>query len=83
MKKKLLITALTVMLFGSALPVYAAPQYMDDGAIFDAEWYLEQNPDVAAAFPENVSPETLYQHYLTCGITEGRTPYNTDRKSVV
>ncbi len=77
MKKKLLITALTVMLFGSALPVYAAPQYMDDGAIFDAEWYLEQNPDVAAAFPENVSPETLYQHYLTCGITEGRTPYNT------
>jgi len=64
------------MLFGSTLPVYAAPQYMDDGAVFDAEWYLEQNPDVAVAFPANVSPETLYQHYLMFGIKEGRTPYN-------
>lgn len=76
MKKKILITALTVMLFGSALPVYAAPQYMEDGAVFDAEWYLEQNPDIAAAFPANVSPEILYQHYLIFGIKEGRTPYN-------
>ncbi len=76
MKKKILITVLTVMLFGSTLPVYAAPQYMDDGAVFDAEWYLEQNPDVAVAFPANVSPETLYQHYLMFGIKEGRTPYN-------
>jgi len=76
MKKKILITALTIMLFGSTLPVYAAPQYMQDGAVFDAEWYLEQNPDIAAAFPANVSPETLYQHYLMFGIKEGRTPYN-------
>ena len=77
MKKKILITALATILLGSSLSVYAAPQYMDDGAIFDAEWYLEQNPDVATAFPANVSPETLYQHYLMFGMKEGRTPYNT------
>ena len=40
MKKKILITALATILLGSSLSVYAAPQYMDDGAIFDAEWYL-------------------------------------------
>lgn len=77
MKKKLLITTLAVMLFGSSFPVYAAPEYMADGNIFDAEWYLEQNPDIAAAFPADVSAEVLYQHYITYGANEGRTPYNT------
>ncbi len=76
MKKKLLITALAVMLFGSSFPVYAAPEYMADGGIFDAEWYLEQNPDIAAAFPAGVSAEVLYQHYVISGAREGRTPYN-------
>ncbi|MDE7273517.1 MAG: hypothetical protein K2N95_10730 [Lachnospiraceae bacterium] len=76
MKKKVLLTALAVMLFGSSFPVYAAPEYMADGGIFDAEWYLEQNPDIAAAFPAGVSAEVLYQHYVTCGADEGRTPYN-------
>lgn len=76
MKKKLLITALAVMLFGSSLPVYAAPEYMADGGVFDAEWYLDQNPDIAAAFPADVSAEVLYQHYIAFGAREGRTPYN-------
>ncbi|MDE6984482.1 MAG: hypothetical protein K2O99_08115 [Lachnospiraceae bacterium] len=76
MKKKLLLTTLAVLLFGSALPVHAAPQYMADGAVFDAEWYLEQNSDLAAAFPADVSPEVLYQHYVTFGQKEGRSPYN-------
>lgn len=76
MKKKLCLTVLAIMLFGSSLPVYAAPQYMADGAVFDAEWYLEQNPDLAVAFPEGTSAEVLYQHYIIFGIKEGRTPYN-------
>lgn len=76
MKKKLLITALAAMLLGSSFPVYAAPEYMSDGNIFDAEWYLEQNPDIAAAFPADVSAEVLYQHYVAFGAQEGRTPYN-------
>lgn len=77
MKKKLCLTALAVMLFGSSLSVCAAPEYMADGAVFDAEWYLEQNPDLAAAFPAGTSAEVLYQHYITYGINEGRMPYNT------
>lgn len=76
MKKKLLITALAAMLLGSSMTVYAAPEYMADGGIFDAEWYLEQNPDIAAAFPADVSAEVLYQHYTAFGAREGRTPYN-------
>lgn len=76
MKKKLLITALAVMLFGSSIPVCAAPEYMADGGVFDAEWYLEQNPDIATAFPADVPAEILYQHYILFGANEGRTPYN-------
>lgn len=76
MKKKLLITALAAMLIGTSFPAYAAPEYMADGGIFDAEWYLEQNPDIAAAFPTDVSAEVLYQHYVAFGSKEGRTPYN-------
>ena len=76
MKKRLCLTALAVMLFGSSLSVCAASEYMADGAVFDAEWYLEQNPDLAAAFPAGTLAEVLYQHYINYGIKEGRTPYN-------
>ena len=38
------------------------------GALFDASYYLAQNPDVAAA---GVDP---YQHYVTFGWKEGRDP---------
>lgn len=75
MKKKILAAAVAAMFLGSSFPAYAAPQYMADGAIFDAEWYLQQNPDVAAAYP-GATPDVLYQHYATCGANEGRTPYN-------
>ena len=43
--------------------------------LFDAAYYLAQNPDVAAA---GVDP---YQHYMTTGWTEGRNPsalFNTN-----
>lgn len=76
MKKRSLLTALAVMLLGYSVPVCAAPQYMADGAVFDADWYLEQNPDIAAAYPADVSADTLYQHFVTYGSKEGRTPYD-------
>ncbi|MDE7431350.1 MAG: hypothetical protein K2N34_05490 [Lachnospiraceae bacterium] len=76
MKKKLFTMVLAVLFWGSSLTANAAPQYMADGAVFDAEWYREQNPDIAAAWPEDVSTEVLYQHYVTFGKNEGRTPYN-------
>lgn len=76
MKSRWFAAALAVLLCISSLPVSAAPQYMADGEVFDPQWYLEQNPDVAAAFSGNASPEVLYGHYTTYGVYEGRLPYN-------
>ena len=41
---------------------------LHDSPLFDAEWYLKQNPDVAA---EGVDPAL---HYLTIGAEENRNP---------
>ena len=76
MKKIFFVATLAVLLCSCSLPVNAAPEYMADGAVFDAEWYREQNPDIAATWPEEVPAEVLYQHYVTFGKNEGRTPYN-------
>ena len=37
---------------------------------FDATWYLQQNPDVAAAVGND--PNAAYNHYVTYGFNEGR-----------
>lgn len=37
--------------------------------LFDGKWYLEQNPDVAAA---NIDP---FEHYMASGWGEGRNPH--------
>src|SRR6266550_9585725 len=39
-----------------------------DSSFFDAKWYLQQNPDVAAAGLDPVL------HYLMIGANEGRDP---------
>ena len=59
----------------SAGMVYAAPEQMPDGTIFDAEYYATSNPDVVAVIGND--PAALYQHYLLCGKAEGRAPYAT------
>lgn len=74
-RRMILVAVLATMLFGSGLTAYAAPQRMVDGAVFDAEWYAQQNPDIAAAFP-GASPDLLYWHYATSGAKEGRPPYD-------
>lgn len=80
MKKKLLLSvAAAVTVLSSSIPVCAAPQYMADGAVFDPEWYQEQNPEVAEALKSlglGVSADTLYQHYTLFGANERRTPYD-------
>ncbi|MCI8315710.1 MAG: hypothetical protein HFH74_11860 [Lachnospiraceae bacterium] len=48
MKKKLVLSLIAAAILGSGITAYAASQYMADGAVFDPEWHLEQNPDVAA-----------------------------------
>ena len=75
MKKKLLLSVAAATILSSSISVCAAPQYMADGAVFDPEWYLEQNPDVAGWAP-GTSADALYAHYTQHGAAEGRQPYN-------
>ena len=63
-----------VMLSGMALTAEAAPKTMPDGGIFDAEFYAQTYPDVAAAF--GTDETMLYMHYTLCGKLEGRLPHN-------
>lgn len=76
MKKKLLLSMAAAMVLSSSMTVCATPQYMDDGAVFDPEWYLEQNPDVASAWSQGTSADAVYMHYTMYGAGEGRKPYN-------
>ncbi len=75
MKKELLLSVAAATILSSGFTVCAAPQYMADGAIFDPEYYLEQNPDVAG-WALGTSAEALYMHYTLHGASEGRAPYN-------
>lgn len=78
MKKRLcrivaaIATAFTC-LAGSAMPAMAAPQQMEDGTMFDAEYYAQSNPDVVAVLGN--SPQMMWAHYKTSGKAEGRLPY--------
>lgn len=76
MKKRVWLPIVTAALLSSSLTVCAAPQYMADGAVFDPEWYLEQNPDVAAGWSLGTSADAVYAHYTMHGAGEGRKPYN-------
>ena len=46
---------------------------MPDGNLFDAVFYAKEYPDVAAVL--GTDELVLYNHYLMCGIFEGRLPY--------
>ena len=75
--KKLLISlsAFLVIVFGlGVFTVSAAPVKMSDGQLFDAQYYAQKNPDVVAAFGTDAN--WLYLHYVVCGKTEGRLPYD-------
>ncbi len=81
MKKKLISLAAAVMLFVCAgMTVCAEPVAMEDGTVFDAEYYAENNPDVVAVLGADAA--VLYQHYLLCGRAEGRAPSTPDISSM-
>lgn len=71
MKKKLIIlaTAMTLALSFN-ITVCAQPETMPDGTEFDAEFYAQTYPDVAAVYGNNAN--MLYQHYVQYGKAEGR-----------
>ena len=75
MTRKLFLSALTAAaaLVLTALPVCAAPVDMGDGTLFDAAYYAQRYPDVAAVYGSDAN--LLYLHYTTFGKNEGRTPY--------
>lgn len=58
-------------------PTTVAPttgvKVMPDGNKFDAGFYATRYPDIAAAL--GTDEALLYNHYLLCGIKEGRLPY--------
>lgn len=73
MKKKLMIAAAAMTLsFSFSMTACAQPQTMPDGTVFDAEYYAQANPDVAAAFGTDAN--LLYLHYSQLGKAEGRAP---------
>lgn len=73
MKRKLLAGLLTMgLILGNGSAVFAAPVSMPDGAIFDADYYAQAYPDVAASVGNDIN--ALYNHYVTFGQYEGRLP---------
>lgn len=73
MKKRLLMSLLIgVMSLTTAIPAFASPKQMADGTIFDAEYYVINNPDVAAVL--GTDELVLYNHYINHGKHEGRKP---------
>ncbi|MDE7030348.1 MAG: hypothetical protein K2P63_10310 [Lachnospiraceae bacterium] len=78
MKKKLMLSVAAAAILSSSTTVSAAPQYMADGGIFDPQWYLEQNPDVAASWVAGTSADALYMHYTMHGAGEGRKPFDEE-----
>ena len=58
-------------LFGNIPPTNQQP-------VFNAQYYLQQNPDVAANETYGKNP---YQHYLDYGKTEGRVAYDASQPS--
>lgn len=71
MKKKIMsFAAAFAVLVGSSMTVCAQPVTMEDGTVFDAEYYAQNNPDVAAILGADAN--ALYQHYILFGKAEGR-----------
>ena len=57
----------------TSITAFAAPKPMADGAVFDAEYYAMNHPDVVSALGNE--EVVLYHHYGLCGSKEGRLPY--------
>lgn len=75
MKKKFITLAAAMTLaFSWSITASAQPAAMPDGAMFDAEYYAQANPDVVAAFGTDAN--MLYLHYTQFGKAEGRAATN-------
>ncbi len=74
-KKKILILTMAISaMCANGITVCAAPERMPDGTIFDADYYADAYPDVAAAV--GTDSTALYQHYINFGKSEERSATN-------
>ncbi|MDE6618964.1 MAG: CapA family protein [Lachnospiraceae bacterium] len=74
-KRKILILMMTIsVMCVNGITVCAAPERMSDGTIFDADYYADAYPDVAAAV--GTDSAALYQHYINFGKAEERSATN-------
>jgi hypothetical protein len=82
-KKALTLTMALTLSLSTGITAFATPAVMDDGSVFDAEYYAQNNPDVVQALGTDVN--ALYNHYVNFGKTEGRLPYaiGTDVNTVL
>ncbi len=67
------ITAILLSIVFSNFMTYAAEKVMEDGTVFDAQFYAETYPDVVAA--KGSSENAMWEHYVEFGRNEGRLPY--------
>lgn len=79
-KKFFMFLFVCTLLFGSCLTAHAE-EAVTSPAVFDAQYYAQNNPDVVAVFGND--PAALYQHYVNHGEAEGRLPYaNADLEAI-
>lgn len=65
---------ITFVVLLNKIDVVANPRTMPDGGLFDVNYYISHNQDVAYAL--GVYEDVLYNHYKLFGKAEGRLPYD-------
>ena len=48
-------------------------KFPDYSVVYDMDYYLDHNPDLAEYFGENPDPDAVLQHFIQNGMSEGRT----------
>ena len=71
MKKWAIAGMAALMMMGSVTTAYAQRNVENYRAVFDAQYYYEQNPDLQESIGMN--PEALLDHYVSSGAREGRS----------
>lgn len=69
--KILSLCCMSVLLFTTDISVHAKTTTLEDGTVFDSDYYADTYPDLKAAFGYDY--DALLNHYKTYGIQEGRT----------
>jgi len=78
MKKRIVTFMMAmVMVAGNGATVHASPERMEDGTLFDSDYYAETYPDLMHTFGRNT--KKLYQHYKKYGKAEGRLGLSPDK----